>query len=116
MEDDPIVDLMAEEPDAEAEPLLASGSGLNASGARTTKGEPSVTDVSQLDSLGAMAAGIEGDGELPREELVQDDLFWLRGVSEAPEYDPFDRPEGEVIAQVFDYSQPVNPPRKKRRC
>lgn len=27
-----------------------------------------------------------------------------------PEYNPFDRPVGEVVAQLFDDTQPVNPP------
>ena len=34
-EDAPIVDLMAEEPDAEAEPVVSGGSGMNSSAART---------------------------------------------------------------------------------
>ena len=32
-----------------------------------------------------------------------------------PEYNPFDRPVGEVVAQLFDDSQPVNPPPTKRQ-
>ena len=64
--------------------------------------------------LGAMA-GIEGGGEIQQEELAQDDLSLLSNVGEAPEYDPFDRPEGEVIIQVFDDCQPVNSPPNKRR-
>ena len=33
-----------------------------------------------------------------------------------PEYNPFDRPVGEVVAQLFDDLQPVNlPPAKRQR-
>ena len=33
-----------------------------------------------------------------------------------PEYNPFDRPVGEVVAQLFDDSQPINlPPAKRQR-
>ena len=32
-----------------------------------------------------------------------------------PEYDPFDRPVGEVVTQLFDDTQPVNPPPAKRQ-
>ena len=32
-----------------------------------------------------------------------------------PEYDPFDRPVEEVVTQLFDDVQPVNPPPAKRR-
>ena len=33
-----------------------------------------------------------------------------------PEYNPFDRPVGEMVAQLFDDSQPVNPlPTKRQR-
>ena len=32
-----------------------------------------------------------------------------------PEYNPFDRPVGEVVAQLFDDLQPVNPPPTKRQ-
>ena len=32
-----------------------------------------------------------------------------------PEYDPFDRPVDEVITQLFDNTQPVNPPPAKKQ-
>ena len=32
-----------------------------------------------------------------------------------PEYDPFDRPVGEVVGQLFDDTQPVNAPPAKRQ-
>lgn len=31
------------------------------------------------------------------------------------EYDPFDRPVEEVVTQLFDDTQPVNPPPTKRQ-
>ena len=70
------MDLMAEEPDAEAEPVVSGGSRMNA--------------------CGALAASLDGGGGLQHEEPAHDDLSWLRGVSEAPEHDPFDRPSGEM--------------------
>ena len=56
-------------------------------------------------SSSARTASLAGGGGSQCDQPEQDDLSWLRGVGDAPEYNPFDRPEGEED----------NSPRKRRR-
>ena len=96
LEDDSLVDPPHEEPGAEIEPI----------GSRC--GDQCTRDAPE-DSM----VGQQGD------DPVEDDssLSNRRGASEAPEYNPFHRPEGEVVPQIpqaFDDS-PSEAPHKRRR-
>ena len=106
-EEDPLVEF-AHEPDAETEP------GANV-------GDPIPAQSNDL-----LISAMEGTAEAN----LKAEISWQAASSHSlgaaltpeaphssypPEYDPFDRPVGEVVAQLFDDTQPVNPPPAKRQ-
>ena len=93
LEDDSLVDPPHAEPEAETEPIGLRGRD------QSTRDAPEGSTVVQ-------------PGEDPLED--NSSLSNCRGASGAPDYNPFDRPEGEVVTQAFDDS-PSEAPHKRRR-
>ena len=106
-EEDPIVEVV-QEPDAEKEPSRNTEEGITSEVA---------ADSAPAQESSQMAE--DGDeGSLQNRSSSLGEAISLQTASQhsyPPEYNPFDRPVDEVVAQLFDDSQPVNPPPTKRQ-
>ena len=102
-EEDPIVEV-AQEPDAETEPSMNTEERVTSEG---TAPSASAQECSMMANDGA-ESGLQIHSSL-LEGLQAPSYQATSQHSYPPEYDPFDRPVGEVVAQLFDDSQPVNP-------
>ena len=106
-EEDPIVEV-AQEPDAETEPSMNTEERVTSEG---TAPSASAQECSMMANDGA-ESGLQIHSSLsegvPSQQAASQRSY-------PPEYNPFDRPVGEVVAQLFDDSQPVNPPPTKRQ-
>ena len=103
-EEDPVVEVV-QEPDAEKEPSRNTEERIASEGAAPSA---PAQEGSQRWPMTVMRVACR----IPEEALSQQTASQH---SYPPEYNPFDRPVEEVVAQLFDDSQPVNPPPTKRQ-
>ena len=106
-EEDPVVEVV-QEPDAEKEPSRNTEEGLAS--------ESAAPSAPAQESGQRAEDGDEGSLE-NRFSLQEEDISQQMAPQHSypPEYNPFDRPVDEMVAQLFDDSQPVNPPPTKRQ-
>ena len=100
-EEDPVVEA-AHEPDAETEPGAATGEKTLLEGAtHSSATQERVLMNNEGVEHSWLAAPSQSEGSsCPQSASTH---------SYPPEYNPFDPPVGEVVAQLFDDSQPINP-------
>ena len=99
---------VVQEPDAEKEPSRNTEEGMESESAAP----PAPAQKS------SQRAEDGDEGSLQNRFSLQEEAIPQQTVpqhSYPPEYNPFDRPVDEVVAQLFDDSQPVNPPPTKRQ-
>ena len=99
---------VAREPDAETEPSMTTGERMASEG---TAPSASAQECSMMANAGAESS-LQIHSSLSEGSPLQQAAS---AHSYPPEYNPFDRLVGEVVAQLFDDSQPVNPPPTKRQ-
>ena len=106
-EEDPVVEVV-QEPDAEKEPSRNTEEGpTSESAAPSAPAQESSQRAEDGDEVSLHNRLSSQEEDISQQTALQH--------SYPPEYNPFDRPVDEVVAQLFDDSQPVNPPPAKRQ-